>query len=246
MRYFEIVGFIGAALMVATLAMKAMIPLRVIGIVSNVFQIAFALSVGITPMLIQHSILLPLNAYRLYEQLRLVRKIRGASNKDLSMSCLLPFMTKCRFSAGQTLFHKNDPAGEMFMVASGRLRLREIAVDVLPGGVVGELGLLAPDQRRTQTLECIEDAEVMRIDYDRVKSLYFENPSFGFYLLSLTSARLFQNIAKLETTLEDRGQEILHLRREITRNCRSSDGPPIESTKFGRVAGVLQRAAATG
>jgi CRP/FNR family cyclic AMP-dependent transcriptional regulator len=246
MRYFEIVGFIGAALMVATLAMKAMIPLRVVGIVSNIFQIAFALSVGITPMLIQHGILLPVNAYRLYEHLRLVRKIRGASNKDFSMNCLVPFMTKRRFSAGQILFRKNDPAGEMFMVASGRLRLREIAVDVLPGGVVGELGLLAPDQRRTQTLECIEDAEVMRIDYDRVKSLYFENPSFGFYLLCLTSARLFQNIAKLEATLEDRNQEILHLRREMARRCYSSDEPSIESTILGRVPGVLQPAAATG
>ena len=51
MKYFEIIGFIGAALMVATLAMKAMIPLRVVGIASNIFQIAFALSVGITPML---------------------------------------------------------------------------------------------------------------------------------------------------------------------------------------------------
>ena len=132
------------------------------------------------------------------------------------------------------------------MVASGRLRLREIAVDVLPGGVVGELGLLAPDQRRTQTLECIEDAEVMRIDYDRVKSLYFENPSFGFYLLSLTSARLFQNIAKLEMTLEDRGQEILHLQREITRSGLSSDGSAIESTMASRVPRVLRRAAATG
>ena len=86
------------------------------------------------------------------------------------------------------------------MVASGRLQLREIAVDVLPGGVVGELGLLAPNQLRTQTLECVEDAEVMQIAYDRVKSLYFENPSFGFYLLRLTSARLFQNIAKFEVT----------------------------------------------
>jgi len=118
MRYFEIVGFIGAALMVATLAMKAMIPLRVVGIVSNVFQIAFALSVGITPMLIQHSILLPLNAYRLYEQLRLVRKIRGASNKDLSMNCLVPFMTKCRFNTGQTLFYKNDPGESRLRAAA--------------------------------------------------------------------------------------------------------------------------------
>src|ERR1700749_1854497 len=104
MRYFEIVGFIGAALMVATLAMKAMIPLRVIGIVSNVFQIAFALSVGITPMLIQHGILLPVNAYRLFEHLRLVRKVRNASNRDISLNCLLPFMSKRQVNAGQVLF----------------------------------------------------------------------------------------------------------------------------------------------
>jgi len=99
----------------------------------------------------------------------------------------------------------------MFIVSSGRLRLSEIAVDVLPGGVVGELGLLAPDQRRTQTLECVEDAEILQIDYDRIKSIYFQNPSFGFYLLRLTSARLFQNIAQLEKELEQRGQEILRL-----------------------------------
>jgi CRP/FNR family transcriptional regulator, cyclic AMP receptor protein len=246
MKYFEIIGFIGAALMVATLAMKAMIPLRVVGIARNIFQIAFALSVGITPMLIQHGILLPVNAYRLYEQMRLVRKIRSASNKDLSLNCLVPFMTKRQLSAGQILFRKDDPAGEMFMVTSGRLRLREIAVDVLPGGVVGELGLLAPNQRRTQTLECIEDAEVMQISYDRVKSLYFENPSFGFYLLCLTSARLFQNIAKLEVALEDRNQEILHLKRESAPECHSRDEPSIVSTKSGRIASVLQPADATG
>jgi len=90
----------------------------------------------------------------------------------------------------------------------------EIAVDVLPGGVVGELDCW---RLRTQTLECIEDAEVMRIDYDRVKSLCFANPELRVYLLCLTSARLFQNIAKLETTLEGRNQEIFHLQQEITR-----------------------------
>jgi CRP-like cAMP-binding protein len=218
MRYFEIIGFIGAALMVATLAMKAMIPLRLVGIASSIFQIAFAASAGITPMLIQHGILLPLNAYRLHEQMRLVRKVRNSSNKDLSLNCLLPFMTRRRVSAGQILFQKGDPAGEMFMVTSGRLRLSEIAVDVLPGDVVGELGLLAPNQKRTQTLECIEGGEVTQIGYDRVKSLYFENPSFGFYLLRLTSARLFQNITKFEAELEERNQEILRLKREIARH----------------------------
>ena len=64
----ETIGFIGAALMVVTLAMKTMIPLRAVGVISSIFQSAFALLAGITPMLIQHSVLLPMNAYRLYEQ----------------------------------------------------------------------------------------------------------------------------------------------------------------------------------
>ena len=48
----EILGFIGGALMVITLAMRTMIPLRMVGIVSSIFQIAFALLAGITSMLI--------------------------------------------------------------------------------------------------------------------------------------------------------------------------------------------------
>src|SRR5215471_12552080 len=115
MMYLEIMGFIGAALAIATLAMKAMIPLRIVGIASSIFQIAFAASAGVTPMLIQHVILLPLNAYRLYEHMRLARRVRIASNKDLSMNCLMPFMTKRQVNAGQILFHKGDPAGEMFI-----------------------------------------------------------------------------------------------------------------------------------
>ena len=207
----EIIGFVGAALMVATLAMKTMIPLRAAGIISSIFQIAFALLAGITPMLIQHGILLPMNVYRLYEQVMLVRRVRKASNEGLSMDWLMPYMTRRRVCRGQILFRKGQPATEMFIVSSGRLRLSEIAVDVLRGGVVGELGLLAPNQRRTQTLECVEDAEILQIDYDRIKSIYFQNPSFGFYLLRLTSARLFQNIAQLEKELEQRDQEIQRL-----------------------------------
>jgi CRP/FNR family transcriptional regulator, cyclic AMP receptor protein len=48
----------------------------------------------------------------------------------------------------------------------------------------------------------------MQIGYDRIKSIYFQNPTFGFYFMRLTSARLFQNIDKLEVELEERDQEI--------------------------------------
>jgi len=133
----------------------------------------------------------------------------------------MPFMTRRQVKVGQVMFRKGQPADEMFIVTSGRLRLNEIGADVLPGGVVGELGLLAPDQRRTQTLECIEDSEIMQISYDHIKSIYFQNPSFGFCLLRLTSARLFQNIAELEVELEQRGLEILRL--------QTAEGAKLES-----------------
>jgi CRP-like cAMP-binding protein len=212
------IGYIGAGLMVVSLTMRTMIPLRVVGIISSIFQIVFAVLAGITPMLVQHSILLPLNVYRLYEQIRLVRKVREASDKDLSMDWLMPYMTKRHVRAGQILFHKGQPADEMFIVISGQLRLSEIAKDVLPGSVVGELGMLAPNGQRTQTLECIEDAEMLQIDYDKVEGLYFQNPSFGFYFMRLTSARLFQNIASLEALLKEREREILLLRGESRDN----------------------------
>ena len=48
-------------------------------------------------------------------------------------------------------------------------------------GLVGELGLLAPGQRRTQTLECIEDSGFLAISYDRLKQLFIQNPQFGSF-----------------------------------------------------------------
>jgi hypothetical protein len=60
----------------------------------------------------------------------------------------------------------------------------------------------------------------LQIGYDRIKSLCLENPSFGFYLLRLTSARLFQNIAKFEVELEKRDREILRVRASAGKNVR--------------------------
>jgi CRP-like cAMP-binding protein len=91
----------------------------------------------------------------------------------------------------------------MFFVISGRLRLRELGVDILPGALVGELGLLAPGRTRTQTLESVEKTELQRISYDRLEQLYFQNPQFGVYFLRLTTARLFENNAKLEQKLSE-------------------------------------------
>jgi len=68
--------------------------------------------------------------------------------------------------------------------------------------VVGELAMLAPDNRRTATLECVEDGKVPSITYEQVEQLYYQNPTFGFYFLRLATARLFDNIGRLESELK--------------------------------------------
>jgi CRP-like cAMP-binding protein len=74
-------------------------------------------------------------------------------------------------------------------------------MEVTPGQLVGELAMLAPDNSRTATLECVADGEAMSITYEQVEELYYQNPTFGFYFLKLATARLFDNIGRLQNEI---------------------------------------------
>jgi CRP-like cAMP-binding protein len=79
--------------------------------------------------------------------------------------------------------------------------LVESGIEFPIGAIVGEFGMLSPSNARTQTLECVEPGVILSVSYSKVEELYVQNPAFGFYFLRLTSARLFQNIEKLEHRL---------------------------------------------
>src|SRR5262249_34872779 len=215
MTYVQCIGYAAAGLGIVTFAMQTMIPLRVTGIENNVGKIAFGLLAGIYPTVIQHVILLPINCYRLLEMFNLIKKVEAASEGDHSFEWLRPFMSKRSIKAGEILCRKGDKAFDMYFVVEGRLRLQEIAMDMGPRAVVGELGMMAPDRRRTQTVICTEDGSVLEIAYNRIEQIYHQNPTFGFYFLRLSTQRLFDNIERLGRTLAERDSEILQLRSEI-------------------------------
>ena len=210
MTWVEALGWFGAALAIAGSAMKTIIPLRCIGIATNVVALIYAYFIGLYPSMTVNLILLPLNGLRLYQMLHLIRQVRQASKSDLSMEWLKPFMTRRKVKAGDVLFAKGESATCMFFTLSGRYRLKELNIELLQGQLVGEMGFLSPDHRRTQTLECLEAGEVLSISYDEVRQLYFQNPEFGFYFLRLTSERLFHNMGQMEA-------EIARL-REVSRD----------------------------
>src|SRR5437764_8357898 len=133
--------------------------------------------------------------------LQLIRGVRKSVNSDLSMDWLKPFMTEHKWKAGEILFYKDEKAEDMLYIVSGRFRLVESGIEFPVGAIVGELGMLSPSNIRTQSLECIESGVILSVSYSKVEELYVQNPAFGFYFLRLASARLFQNIEKLEQRL---------------------------------------------
>jgi CRP/FNR family transcriptional regulator, cyclic AMP receptor protein len=201
MNWTELFGNVGSLFVVASASARNMVPLRILGILANCYLMTYYFIIGSYTSLLVQAIILPVNAYRLHQMLQLIKNVKGAIRGKPSMDWLKPFMTKRRFKKGDVLFAKNEAAEEMFYTVTGRYRLIELGIELGSGQVVGELGMLAPDNRRTATLECIEDGDVLSITYEQVEQLYFQNPTFGFYFLRLSTARLFQNLNRMENEL---------------------------------------------
>jgi hypothetical protein len=200
----NVFALIGAVFFVATLLMRTIVPLRIAALISNVFFIAYGVLANSINAFILYCLLLPINSIRLYQMIKLIRKARVSAQGDLSMDWLKPFMIRRTYRKGDVLFRKGEPANEMFFTVTVKLLVTELGIEIPAGRLVGELGFLSPDNRRTQTVECIQDGEVLTMTYDRLLEIYFQNPEFGYYFLRLTSERLLQNIARLERIIEQR------------------------------------------
>ena len=198
----DALGFLAAGVTIAANAVKTMIPLRIMSLCSSALFIAYGLLLPSYPQVLVHAVLLPLHGIRLKQMMGLVAGVKTASEGDLALDALLPYAKARMASAGETVFARGDDAETMYFTKSGRYELVEIGVEVEPGQVVGEIGLVAEDNRRTQTFKCIEAGELLAISYERVKELYFQNPQFGFHFLNLISKRLMANNENLLAEIE--------------------------------------------
>jgi hypothetical protein len=196
-HWVEMAGYAASALVFLAFYMKTMIPLRIVGIASNLAFIAYAIGAQLYPVLILHSILLPLNGLRLFQMRALIRKVHEASRGDLSMEWLIPFMRRRTLTKGEVLFKRGDRATELYVTLSGAIRLVDVGVTVGPGSVLGEIGVFGPRNERMDTAVCGTDVELGAIDPDKVLELYHQNPKFGRYLMTLVIQRLHDDYAKL-------------------------------------------------
>ena len=188
----NVCALVGAGLYAATFVMRTMVPLRIFGIISTLFFMAYGILDGIIATVLLYLVLFSVNSVRLWQILRLVKKAKVAAEGDLSMDWLKPFMNRRNYRKGDVLFRKGQKAKEMLLITTGKFLVTEIGVELLPGKLVGELGFLTPNNKRTQSVECTENGSVLTISYDRLLEVYFEYPDFGYYFLRLSSERLIR------------------------------------------------------
>jgi Cyclic nucleotide-binding domain len=210
-NFANMLALCGAALYVATLMVRTIVPLRILGIISIIFFIGYGALAGAVATFFLYLLSLPINIIRLRQMLTLVKKARLSAQGDLSMDWLRPFMSPRKYKKNDVLFEKGDVAKEMFYTVSGKFLVKEINVELPPGRIMGELGFIDPNNKRTGTVVALENSEVLTITYDRLLELYFQNPEFGYYFLRLTTERLMQNIGRLESNVAEMRQKLAAL-----------------------------------
>jgi CRP-like cAMP-binding protein len=187
---------IGAGLSVASALMKRMVPLRTVALAANGSFLMFGLLEHNLVMMLLHGAMLPVNAWRMMNIRKLVRDIEAARSDMPIADWLLPHMKRRDAKAGQTLWKRGDTATEMLYVQSGTLRLVEYGEILGPGSLVGEIGLFAPDNRRTQSLECASDCVLFSLTAPAMYQLYYQNPKLGFHIMRLVVGRLIRDAAQ--------------------------------------------------
>ncbi|MFC5067004.1 Crp/Fnr family transcriptional regulator [Flaviflagellibacter deserti] len=206
-HYLNILAWVAAALSVIAAFLRTMIPLRLVSVWSNVAKFSYATSIGSIPGMVEYSILLPLNLYRLLQMRRMIKSIKEAQAGDFQTQWLEPFADTRDLGSGEILFRKGDDGDRLYVLCSGRIRFVEINVEIGPGTLFGELAFFTRDGKRTQTAACMTDCRVLSITEDRLEQLYFQNPQFGWYLIKLIAQRLTENAQRAQELVEKRSRK---------------------------------------
>jgi CRP/FNR family transcriptional regulator, cyclic AMP receptor protein len=168
----DLLGYAASLLVLTTFCMNTMVPLRWVAIGSNVLFALFGYFARIYPVMILHVILFPVNVVRLVQIYRLVQSAIRADGDGLSFQALLPFMTKRQLLAGSTLVNKGEMADRLFYVSEGKIRVVEPNKILGSGEVIGEIGVFAPDHRRTASVVCITDCIIYELSERKALELY--------------------------------------------------------------------------
>ena len=177
---------------------KTMIHLRFASVLANICGVIVGLGSASLATFVRHLVILPIDIVRLREMRKLVASVKSASEKDLNVEWLKPFMHSRTVRDEEWLFRKGDEADRAFMLIEGEIEIPEINLVLKPGMLFGEMALFTHESKRTASAVCRSAGRVLQISYIEFEQLYFQNPEFGLYLVRLIVRRLQANMTQIE------------------------------------------------
>lgn len=194
----EIIGYAAGGFGIYAFRSKTMIPLRIAATCGCALGLAYGALRGAETAIIVNAVMLALNFWRLIEMRRLIQDSGTAAHVDPTRpdgyDWLKPFMHRVELPAGRVLFHKGDVGTEAFLIGSGEVHIPEYDAVVRPGDLLGEIGLLTTDNRRTATAVCRTPVRAWRVSYHELKELCLQNPQFCLHLATLIVRRYEHNL----------------------------------------------------
>ena len=191
---------VASLLVIISAFVKTMIPLRWLAVASNVGFILYGITHPAPLMVALHSVLLPVNAVRVWQMIRLTRRVAASAVDAHQLQVWLrPYMRSRSYKAGTRLFAVGDEADRLYFLASGTVELPEVGRTLQAGQMLGEIAFFAPDRRRSSSAHCITDCTLLSIDEDTFKQLVYQNPDFGLEVVKLIAGRLSADVQRLQS-----------------------------------------------
>jgi CRP/FNR family transcriptional regulator, cyclic AMP receptor protein len=163
---------------------------------------------------------------------------------------LLTIARRRTFDRGEVVFHRDDPADSLHLIASGRFAVgitTPLGATALlnvrgPGEAFGELALVAEGGRRSATVAALEPAETRSVyvgDFERLRK---EHPSIDGLLVRILSDRV-RRLSEQLTEAYYLSAETRVLRRLVELGDLYSSDIPLAQEQVAELAGTSRATA---
>jgi hypothetical protein len=191
---------IAGLLVIVSAFVRTMIPLRWLAVGSSLGFILYGLAHPSWVMVALHSVLLPVNLWRVRQMISLTRRVRSSAADPAQMQIWLrPYMRSRQYPAGAVIFERGDAADRMYLLAEGEVELPHVGRRLQAGQMFGEIAFFAPDRQRSSSARCLTPCTVLSIDEDTFQQLVYQNPDFGLEVVRLIAGRLSQDVQRLQS-----------------------------------------------
>ena len=189
----QVLGYLGYMLLIFSYSLKTMIPLRIATVVSNTCLLLYAILSQNSTLIILNTILFPLNLFRLYEIISMVSFVTKITPFGDYFKPIIPFMKKQSFKANHTIFRAGEPADKLYIITKGEAKVVEYDITLTEGQIFGEIAIFSQEHKRTATITCTTDCELLVVSGDEVITLYYTSPQFSLYIIKMITDRLIED-----------------------------------------------------